>query len=78
MSVWSSGMIVRSGRTGPGFDSRNGPFFKSLPQYQATSENGLHNLNFKTRPGMDQHHISIRKIDFDLSSGWEPQILAGL
>lgn len=29
MAVWSSGMIVAQGATGPGFNSRNGPIVNS-------------------------------------------------
>ena len=29
LAVWSSGMILRLGRRGPGFESLNGPYFDS-------------------------------------------------
>ena len=79
MSVWSSGMIVRSGRTGPGFDSRNGPFFKTKSlMTHLTPRKRVVNLNFKTRHDMARCHISILKINFHLRLGLSSQKLVGL
>ena len=60
MSVWSSGMIVRSGRTGPGFDSRNGPFFKTATSMTHEGEPWLNraNFNFKTISVAGGFHMS--------------------
>ena len=53
-------MIVRSGRTGPGFDSRNGPFFKTGTSMTHEGDPWLNraNFNFKTISVCKGFHMS--------------------